>query len=69
MQPIETNIVLFELAQSIDPKQFLQRFEEDGIRMVSFGGQWIRIVTHLQFDDQMLERVLALLQAWTPSRH
>ncbi|MDX1584971.1 MAG: GntG family PLP-dependent aldolase [Thermoanaerobaculia bacterium] len=67
VERVETNIVLFELADTLDPGRFLSNLEERGVRATSFGGQWIRFVTHLQFDDEMLDRVVELLPSLSAS--
>jgi threonine aldolase len=61
LQPIETNIVLLELTPDVQPARFIATLEEKGVRVVPFGGQWIRMVTHLQFDDEMLGHLIDLL--------
>lgn len=60
--PVESNIVIFELNDDIDAPKFLNDLEHKyGIQAVSFGGQLIRFVTHLDFtDDQMNETVKIL---------
>jgi threonine aldolase len=54
--PVETNIVLFELHETLCANDFLSLLREDGIHAVSMGSHLVRFVTHLQFDDQMLEK-------------
>ena len=55
--PIETNIVIFELNDDIVPTLFLELLYKKGIKAVSFGGQYIRFVTHLDFNDDQLAYV------------
>lgn len=59
--PIATNIVIFELNPDIQPSNFLQIMAEKGIKAVGFGGQYIRFVTHLDFDDNQLDYVYTQL--------
>ena len=61
--PADTNLVIFRLADELPETAFLQNLEEQGIRASSFGPQMIRFVTHLDFDDAMLQRVEAALVA------
>jgi len=61
--PVETNLVIFRLADELPEAAFLQNLEEQGIRASSFAPQMIRFVTHLDFDDAMLQRVEAALTA------
>ena len=60
--PVETNIVVFKLIDSENPVIFLQKLADNGVYAVSFGGQLIRFVTHLDFDDDQLEQLLAVLK-------
>lgn len=56
VHPVDTNIVIFELHKHIIPMEFLAKLESAGIRALSFGGQEIRMVTHHQITDQMVDR-------------
>ena len=61
--PVYTNIVIFHL----DPKKmsgtsFEKQMKERGIRVSSFGKQTIRLVTHLDFTEKMLEQTIEALQ-------
>ncbi len=60
--PVETNIVVFELQDDINDKEFLTSLEERGIKAVGFGPQTIRFVTHLDFTQEMLEILLVELK-------
>ena len=57
--PVDTNIVIFSVADSITPEQVLSKLAEQQIKAIKFGDKEIRLVTHLDFDDQMLEKTLA----------
>jgi threonine aldolase len=59
----ETNILIFSLISRITPKAFLEILTSNNILATPFGGQTIRFVTHLDFDDRMLERVIDSLIA------
>lgn len=52
--PVMTNIVIAKLS-GITPADMLQKLEEKGIKAVKFGKDQIRFVTHLDFNDEMLE--------------
>lgn len=52
--PVATNIVIARL-KGITPEEFLANLSEKGIKAVKFGKDQVRFVTHLDFDDQMLE--------------
>ncbi|UII28738.1 beta-eliminating lyase-related protein [Fulvivirga maritima] len=53
--PVDTNIVIFELADGVDTMKVLNELKEHQIHAVRFGNNEIRLVTHLDFTDQMLE--------------
>ena len=59
--PVDTNIVLFTLV-GCTTIQVLGALAEKGVRAVAFGPDSIRMVTHLQFTDAKLTRLLEVLQ-------
>ena len=52
--PVVTNIVIAKL-EGISPEHLLTKLAEQGIKAVKFGKEQIRLVTHLDFEDQHLE--------------
>lgn len=60
--PVDTNIVIFALADDINPLEFLKKLNEAGVKALSFGGQNIRFVTHLDFDDEQLDKLETILK-------
>ncbi len=52
--PIETNIVIFRLDDSILAADYVTRLAEKGIRAAPFGKHLVRFVTHLDFTDDHL---------------
>lgn len=65
VEPIETNIVIFELHESIDETSFLNTLKENNIHIIGMGGGKLRMVTHLDYTDQMHELVLKTLKGLT----
>lgn len=62
--PIDTNIVIFQLPDSILAVDYVRRLEMMRIRAVPFGKHLVRLVTHLDFTDDHLtelEKQLAKL--------
>ncbi len=59
--PVETNILIFRLAGDVDPRFFLKALETAGVLGIHFGGQDIRFVTHLDFDDEQLDALEGIL--------
>ncbi len=60
--PIETNIVIFTLQDDVKDTEFLHKLKENNIWAVGFGPQMIRMVTHLDFTDEMLEQLIRRLR-------
>ncbi|MBY0435533.1 MAG: aminotransferase class I/II-fold pyridoxal phosphate-dependent enzyme [Cyclobacteriaceae bacterium] len=58
VMPVDTNIVIFELISTVTPALFLEKIGEHHIKALAFSATEIRIVTHLDFDDVMLERTI-----------
>lgn len=61
--PIDTNIVLFSLKKEYEVDKFLTRLADYQIKAVSMGGQTVRFVTHLDIDNEMIDRTINVLQA------
>ena len=59
VMPVDTNIVIFEVADGLTPERCLAKFSAHQIRALAFSATEIRLVTHLDFSDTMLERVVA----------
>jgi len=59
--PVDTNIVIFKLKKDLKPEEFLNQMAGKNILLIGMGGQAIRITTHLDFDDRMLEQLLNAL--------
>lgn len=60
--PVETNIIIFNLNNKINPEHFVQKLAEQNIKIVGFGKQAIRFVTHLDFTDDMLQKTIDVLK-------
>jgi threonine aldolase len=61
VEPVDTNIVLFSL-KGMSREDFLARLAAQQIKAITFGTDGIRMVTHLDFTDEMLERLLKALK-------
>lgn len=61
--PVETNIIIFTLSDKMKSEDFIKKLEAQHIRASGFGKQSIRFVTHLDFDDTMLERTEKVLKS------
>ena len=62
VMPVDTNIIIFELDQNHKPEEFVEHLNHLGIKCNTFGRQMIRLVTHLDIDDSMLEYAVQALK-------
>ena len=62
VMPVDTNIVIFSITESSTPEKVLARLNEHQIKAIKFGPQEIRLVTHLDFDDRMLDKTVEVLK-------
>jgi len=62
VEPIETNIIIFNLNDDVNEVDFINQLKEKEILISSMGGGKLRMVTHLDFTDEMLEKLLFDLQ-------
>lgn len=60
--PVETNIIIFELADEVDNKVFSAKLYEQGIVANPYESTAIRFVVHLDINDAKLERAVAVLE-------
>jgi len=63
VEPIETNIVIFNLTDDLNDTDFINRLKEKEILITSMGSGKLRMVTHLDFTDSMLEKVITELKS------
>ena len=61
--PVDTNIVVFTLEDSMSQDSFLQKAEEKYLKAVPFGPGKIRLVTHLDFGDEHLQAAEQILKS------
>ena len=61
--PVETNIIVFHLDDSISDQAFLNILATHNVVAVQFGKQTIRMVTHLDFNDDQLDKMRTILKA------
>ena len=60
--PVETNIVIFELADAEDAKRFLEQLNSMGILAAPFGAKHIRFVAHLDVTEEHMDHLLNSLK-------
>lgn len=60
--PVETNIVIFEAAgSSLDIEAFRRDIEAEGVLALTFGGRFMRMVTHLDITSDDMEHLETIL--------
>jgi len=62
VMPVDTNIIIFEVADGVSPEKCLTKFSEHQIKALAFSGTEIRLVTHLDFEDTMLEKTIEVFK-------
>jgi len=62
VMPVDTNIVIFNLTDKYTAVSFEEALKPFNIKLAAFGKQTIRFVTHLDFTDDMLTKVIEVLK-------
>lgn len=62
VEPIETNILIFNLKPHLDEKATIEKLKQKGIHISSMGQGKLRIVTHLDYKEVMHDYVKEALQ-------
>lgn len=61
--PVESNIIILTLSDKLSGSDFEQKMRDKGIRVSTFGKQTVRLVTHLDFTDEMMEETVKALKS------
>lgn len=61
--PVETNILIFEVIDHYTPVSFCDRLKEDNILCVPISPTQVRMVTHLDIDNEMIKNLVSLLES------
>lgn len=62
IEPIETNIIIFEIAEDfLTSSEFTNKLLQKDIHIISMGQGKLRMVTHLDYTDQMHDLLLSIL--------
>ncbi|KGE87319.1 MAG: threonine aldolase family protein [Phaeodactylibacter xiamenensis] len=62
VRPVQSNILIFDLVEGLTADKFLEELKVRGVNASAFGPQTVRFVTHLDFTEQMMDQVLAVLK-------
>lgn len=63
VEPVETNIVIFYLKNAEKEKAFMEYLHDNNIRISNMGQGKLRIVTHLDYTEEMHTKFLDTLKA------
>lgn len=62
VEPVETNIVIFEVQSFINEVDLMEKFKQKGISIISMGHGKLRMVTHLDYREVMHTYVMESLE-------
>ncbi len=63
VEPVETNIVIFSLKDEMPEKNFIEMLAKNNIEIISLGAGKVRIVTHSDYDSDMHNHFLTILES------
>ena len=61
--PVDTNILIFKLNDDVEQEKFVKHMENSQVLIGSLDPQMIRMVTHLDIDDGMMEKTVEVLKS------
>ncbi len=61
VRPVQSNIVIFDLAGDLQADVFLENLQNKGIHAVAFGPQTVRFTFHLEINDNDLQKTKEIL--------
>lgn len=62
MEPIETNIVIFELNRDVNENNFIAKLKNQNILIIGMGSNKLRVVTHLDYTNAMHDKALQVFK-------
>lgn len=62
VEPVETNIVIFYLQDPSNEAKFMKQLDKENIRISNMGHGKLRVVTHLDYSEEMHHRFLEVLE-------
>jgi threonine aldolase len=62
VEPIETNIIIFSISPDLKDADFMNALKSKNILISSMGAGKLRMVTHLDFTEEMLHKVEEVIQ-------
>jgi threonine aldolase len=61
--PVESNIIIFDLSNHLSYETFAEKLKSKNILVSQFGKNTVRMVTHLDFTDEMLDALISVLKS------
>ncbi|WP_104733887.1 threonine aldolase family protein [Hanstruepera ponticola] len=62
VEPIETNIIIFELQADVDESLFILKLSQKDIKLIGMGSGKLRLVTHMDYTDVMHDKFISILK-------
>lgn len=62
VEPVETNIAIFYLKNASDEAAFMDQLQKENIRISNMGQGKLRVVTHLDYSEEMHQRFLEVIR-------
>ncbi|WP_316821724.1 GntG family PLP-dependent aldolase [Pedobacter gandavensis] len=69
VMPVETNIVLFEIAAGFNAENIVHLLAEKGVVCSTTGPRTVRMVTHLDISPEMIDQTIEIILHLHPSAH
>jgi len=60
--PVETNIIIFEVDGSYTAREIADAFGKKNILTIAISPTQVRLVTHLNISDNMMEDAIRIIQ-------
>jgi threonine aldolase len=60
--PVETNIIIFEVIDSLSPSAFAEKMLENGIKVTVISKTQVRIVLHLDVTEEMVLKTINAIE-------
>ena len=58
--PVDSNILILTIADNLTTEIVLKKLADQQVKAVKFGPKEIRMVTHLDVDDSMIEHTISV---------
>jgi len=62
VEPVETNIAIFYLEKPSNEAEFMKQLQQENIRISNMGQGKLRVVTHLDYSEEMHQKFLGVLK-------